>query len=227
MIQDRVDRGILYIISTPIGNPKDITLRAIEVLNKVNFVICEEIRRGSTFLNKIGVTDVECIELNEHNEQSATQEILDMLLEGKQAGLISDCGTPVFADPGSLLIRNSIANGIRIIPIPGASSLMAALSISPLPLKEFHFIGFLPRKTEERVKELKSLRNFNCPLILMDTPYRMNKLLEEVQDTLGKDRQITLAVDLTMQSENLFHGTVGDVREKVIGRKAEFILIIH
>ena len=227
LAQQSANKGTLYIISTPIGNPKDITLRAIEVLKKVDFVICEEFRRGTTFLKKTGIIIADCKELNEHNEKSETPRIIESLLEGKQAGLISDCGTPVFADPGSQLIRDSLANGIRVKPIPGPSSLMAALSISPLPLKEFHFAGFLPRKTEERVKKLNSLRNYRCPLVLMDTPYRLNKLLQEIQDTFGRDKQITLAIDLTMRSEDLFHGTVRDVRKKVIGRKAEFILILH
>jgi len=220
-------RGTLFIISTPIGNPKDITIRAVETLKKVDFVACEELRRGSTLLKKLNILEIECFELNEHNEETGTGEIIELLTAGKTVGLISDCGTPVFADPGTLLIRECIANGIKVVPIPGPSSLMAAISLSPLPLDDFYFAGFLPRRTEDRQKKLKNLSSYKCPIILLDTPYRMNKLLAEVRDFLGKNKRVTLLVDLTKQTENIFHGNIRDVSKQVEGEKAEFILIIH
>lgn len=219
--------GILYIVSTPIGNFRDITFRAVEVLKQVDFVICEEYRRGSTLLKKLEVLDVDCLELNEHNEESRTPQIVDQLVMGRTAALISDCGTPGFADPGTLLIKYCIETDIKVVPVPGPSSLMAAISLSPLPLEEFLFAGFLPRRAAEREKRISGLRKYPIPIILMDTPYRLNKLLQEVCQHWGNKKVVTLALDLTKPTEHLYHGGIEKVIQQVEGRKAEFILIIH
>lgn len=219
--------GCLYIVSTPIGNYGDITLRALKVLREADAIICEEFRQGSTLLKKLDLPKKEMLLLNEHNESEKAGEIFQLLVNGKRLALVSDCGTPVFADPGTRLIKLATDYQIPVIPIPGVSSLMAAISVSPLPLDEFHFAGFLPRKNDLRRSRLNALSKMNTPIILMDTPYRLVKLLMEVKQTFGKNRIITLAMDLTLDSEKIWHGTVGEVLGRVGDRKSEFILIIH
>jgi 16S rRNA (cytidine1402-2'-O)-methyltransferase len=219
--------GNLYIVATPIGNPQDITLRAIEMLRLANAVVCEELRLGTTLLKKLNIVDKEILTLNEHNEDEQTGELMIRLHTGQSLALISDCGTPTFADPGARLIEEAIQQRVPVIPVPGPSSLMSALSVSPVPLKEFIFAGFLPRKDPERISKLKNLQGIHMPLVLMDTPYRLGKLLQEVENVFGKNRQVTLAVDLTLPNELILHGPLTEVRQRIQARKGEFILIVY
>jgi 16S rRNA (cytidine1402-2'-O)-methyltransferase len=219
--------GCLYIIATPIGNYRDITLRALDVLQSVDAIICEEYRQGSTLLKKLDISGKELLLLNEHNEAEKAAEIALQLAGGKRFALISDCGTPAFADPGTYLIQKAMEFQVPVVPVPGPSSLMALLSVSPLPVNEFLFAGFLPRQTDDRQVRLKSLARMGLPVILMDTPYRLEKLLAEVKGTFGKTHRITLALDLTMESEKILHGTIAEVAQQVGKRKSEFMLIIH
>jgi len=219
--------GTLFLVSTPIGNYRDITLRAVDVLKAVDAVICEEYRQGSTILKKIDAGKKDLIQLNEHNEEEVSEEIAREILMGRTYALISDCGTPAFADPGTTLVRTCLAYSIPVVPVPGPSSVMTAISLSPLPLEEFHFAGFLPRKTEERKPFLQRLRSLNTPLVIMESPYRLEKLLDEVAGVFGKGQLITLAYNLTMKGEHIFHDTVSTVHKAVKNRKGEFVLIIH
>lgn len=219
--------GRLFIVATPIGNTLDITLRALEVLRKADAVICEELRQGSRLLKKLGVTAKELITLNEHNEATQASVIVSRLLSGQSMALISDCGTPVFADPGHFLIKQVTQAGLEVIPIPGPSSLSAILSILDFKLEKFVFGGFLPRNPLQRNQELKRLRALNMPVVLMDTPYRMTILLDEVAKVFGKKQQITLACNLTMPDEKIYRGSVQDIRIDLKNPKAEFILVIH
>lgn len=219
--------GTLYIIATPIGNWEDITIRAINTLKSVDVIICEEFREGTTLIKKLDLPKKELVLLNEHNEKEQVPEIFNRLLMGENFGLISDCGTPVFADPGHYLIEQAAMFNIPVIPIPGVSSLMATLSILNFKLDKFFFAGFLPREKNERKKSLNNLRSLDVPIILMDTPYRLNKLLEEVAITFGKNRQVTLAVNITMENEQYYRGPVSEVLSQLITKKAEFILVIH
>lgn len=218
--------GKLYIVATPIGNPKDITLRALEILKKVDTVICEEFRQGSKLLHQLGVEN-ELITLNEHNEQEEAQNILVRLAKGETMAIISDAGTPVFADPGQRLLELLYQSGIPVSPIPGPASLMAALSLCDFPITRFVFAGFPPRKTELRERFLSDYKSTNVPLILMDTPYRLTKILEEVKTIFGKNQQILLACDMTLKKEGIYRGTVGDILPMVAGQKREFILILN
>lgn len=134
--------GSLYVVATPIGNLKDVTLRALEVLQTVDAVVCEELRIGSTLLRKLKLPEKELVALNEHNEALQSSEVLTRLATGQSLALISDCGTPVFSDPGHTLIRMVTEAGFAVIPIPGASSLMAALSVLDVQLTNFFSAGF-------------------------------------------------------------------------------------
>jgi 16S rRNA (cytidine1402-2'-O)-methyltransferase len=220
-------KGCLFIVSTPIGNYRDITLRALDVLAEVDAVIIEEYRQGSTLLKKLGITEKELILLNEHNEKEESRMIAKELTQGKRYALISDCGTPAFADPGTELIRLSMKKGVPVIPVPGPSSLMAAISISPLPMEEFYFVGFLPRKKDIRSQKLCTLKKMQIPIILMDAPYRLSQLLSEVIDTFGKTRIISLFFDLTLPSEKILHDTAEHILQIMKDKKGEFILIVY
>lgn len=219
--------GILYIVATPIGNPQDITLRALEILKSADRIICEERRIGSTILRQLKIGEKPLVELNEHNEEQQAQELAMALLNGETMALISDCGTPAFADPGALLVQLALDYEIKIVPVPGASSLMTLLSVSPAPLKEFYFAGFLPRKEDERRRRLDQLRKLRVPVVLMDTPYRLERMLQDVQSTFGKGRMITLGLNLTLPNEKILHQPVGEIIRQLKGQKSEFILIVH
>lgn len=218
--------GTLSIVATPIGNPADITLRAIEVLKDVDAVVCEEAKPGSTLLKRLGITDKELVLLNEHNEPETAAVLLMRMLNGESFALISDCGTPVFADPGAYLIQLASSSGIKVIPVPGASSLMAALSVLDFKIDQFYVGGFLSRDPEQRRKELARLRGMKVPVVLMDTPYRLKALLEDVSRVFGKQIFVTVAFDLTLPTESIIRGDAVDVTRQVANRKGEFILIV-
>ncbi|MFA7407742.1 MAG: 16S rRNA (cytidine(1402)-2'-O)-methyltransferase [Anaerolineaceae bacterium] len=218
--------GILYIIATPIGNPRDITLRALDLLKQVDAIICEEVRQGSRLLRQLGVEN-ELLTLNEHNEVEEAKYIVLRLSQGESMAIISDAGTPVFADPGRHLLDLCFQAGISISPVPGPSSLMAALSLSNFPIDRFIFAGFPPVKSEHRERFLARYKSESVPVILMDTPYRLTKLLTEVQSVFGKNQDILLACDLTLKQETIYRGHIADILPKVTGQKREFVLILN
>jgi len=218
--------GHLFIVATPIGHPKDITLRALETLKKADAIICEEYRQGSKLLRKLGIEN-ELVTLNEHNEAQESPHILQRLLNGDHLAVISDAGTPVFADPGQQLLTLVYQAGIPVSPIPGPASVMAALSLCDFSIERFIFAGFPPRKTHHRSDFLEKYKTESVPIILMDTPYRLTKLLEEVHAVFGKHQDCLLACDLTLRKEVVFRGSIGDILPKVTGQKREFILILN
>ena len=217
----------LYVVSTPIGNPNDFTLRAINVIRDADVLVCEEFRNGMRLLKKLGIEPKEILTLNEHNESEQLDQCLLKIANGASLALVSDCGTPLFSDPGAQLVKVISDASFRVVPVPGVSSLMAALSVTPAQLKKFYFAGFLPRADRERNAELKRLNLLRVPVILMDTPYRMAAILKAVGATFGKNRLATLAMNLTQPDETILTGTVASIHAKVQNRKAEFILILH
>lgn len=221
------EKGHLYVVATPIGNPRDITLRALDVLQEVDAVICEEYREGSTLLKKLGITK-EIILINEHNEaEQAPQVAQRLLLQNQSMAIISDCGTPVFADPGATLIHLLVEMGVPVVPIPGPSSLMAALSVLDVRLDRFIYAGFLPRDRAERRKALKYLRSTRYPIILMDAPYRLVPLLDDLDEVYGGGATITLAMDITLPGETIFRGTISEAKKSLSQRKSEFVMVVH
>lgn len=219
-------KSCLYVVAVPIGNPRDITLRAIDILRQVNGVICEEQREGSTLLKRLDVQN-ELICLNEHNEDMVSADIVYRLQSGQSLALVSDCGTPVFADPGQRLIELLVGSGVAVVPVPGPSSLMAALSICDFEFKRFVYGGFMPPKEDQRRAELTRLRGLNMPVVLMDTPYRLTSVLQDVSKVFGGNHQVMLACDLTLPGERIERGTVDDILKRISGKKAEFVLIIR
>jgi 16S rRNA (cytidine1402-2'-O)-methyltransferase len=219
--------GSLFIVSIPIGHPKDITLRALDILSTVDFIICEDIRNASRFLKQSNLDQKPMLVLNEHNENDDISHIIDELLHGKKCALISDCGTPVFADPGHHLIAQASEYGVPIKPIPGVSSLMTALSLADRELHQFYFAGFLPRDKQERLAAIQKLKNQSVPVVIMDTPYRMISVLEDVKKVFSPGQEILLATDLTQKTEWIYRGSVKQVLQDLRKPKAEFMLIVY
>jgi 16S rRNA (cytidine1402-2'-O)-methyltransferase len=221
--------GILYIVATPIGNPEDITLRAIRVLKEADALICEEFRNGSRLLKKLEIPQKEIIPLNEHNEDDQIEAVLLKLAQGNSLALVSDCGTPLFSDPGHKLVSMVSTAGFRVTPVPGVSSLAAAISVTPIHMKTFYFAGFLPRVPKDRVLELKriSAQRGKTPVLIMDTPYRLAAVLKDVCSVFGKKQMVTLTCNLTMPNERVITAPCADVLRMIGAEKAEFMLVLH
>ncbi len=220
--------GTLYLVATPIGNIDDITYRALSVLKAVDLVVYEERREGEQLLRHFQIQKpVES--LNEHTEAAASYTILGHLKAGKSVALVSDCGTPVFSDPGQLLVRKAIEQKIRIIPIPGASSLMPALTVSGFPIDQFVFYGMPSPKKERRRAELRQLMQEKRTIVLMDAPYRLVPLLRDLAEAFGTARRVCIAFNLTMPDEQMFYGTAVELHKQFSAKpmKGEFVIVIE
>ncbi len=216
----------LQVVATPIGHPEDITLRAIRALREAEALIGEERKPLFALLKSLDIPRPDLIEyLNEHTSDEDLRPLLE-LCKTKKVVLVSDCGTPVFCDPGARLIDLCRKNSIPITSAPGASSLMVLLSLSGLPLKEFYFRGFLPAKTEHRREAIQALKRHTCPIVLMDTPYRLKALLTDLKDALG-DYRVLLGLDLTAPEEKVFEAQLRRLDLNQIPDKAEFIMMIE
>jgi len=217
----------LYITPTPIGNYEDITLRSLRILKEVDFIICEELKPARRMLAHYEIKK-ELISLNEHNEKEISQEILDTLLLGQSAALISDAGSPLFSDPGHFLVNLCIQNKISILPLPGANSLIPALISSGLDIEKFYHYGWLSPKKEIRKQELYKLKKRKELIVIMETPYRLKRILADIIDHFGETQHIVLAYKLTMPEENIFRGSVKKILNIVEKNnlKGEFVLLV-
>ena len=220
--------GTLFIVSTPIGNSADISARAIEAIKNCDMLLCEEAKPARRLLSGLQIQK-EFILLNEHTTKEATDEALILLESGKTLALISDDGTPLLADPGSELVKRCIELGITIIPIPGASSILAALVASGFSLLSFTFAGFLPRDKAERKKTAAEYKGRKETLVFLEAPYRLNQLLQDLSEGIGNDRRAVICIDLTMQTERYERGTLGTLQKHVTEHpfKGEFVVIIE
>lgn len=216
----------LQIVSTPIGHPEDITLRAIRTLREAEAIIGEERKPLFALLKGLDIPRPELIEyLNEHTSDEDLKPLVE-LCKTKRVALVSDCGTPVFCDPGSRLIALCRQNNIEITSAPGASSLMVLLSLSGRSPKEFYFRGFLPAKTELRREAIQQLKRHTCPIVLMDTPYRLKALLGDLKEAMG-DYTVLLGLNLTSPEETVVEGPLKRLSLEALPDKAEFILMIE
>jgi 16S rRNA (cytidine1402-2'-O)-methyltransferase len=220
--------GTLYLVSTPIGNEEDISFRALRILREVDIVVCEEFKEGRRLLAKYQIQKP-LETLNEHNERASTRWILDRLREGKSIAVISDTGTPVFSDPGQLLVREAVAASLKIVPIPGANSLLPALAVSGFPIDNFLFFGWFSPKKDTRRRELESLRGEKRTVAVMETPYRLLPLLKDIVDVLGEKRELCVAFDLTMPTEEIKRGKAKELFVYFTGRArvGEFVIVIR
>jgi len=217
--------GKLYIVSTPIGNLKDITLRAIETLNEVDFVLCEDTRVSSVLLKQYNVIK-QLISFNAVSEIKKIPTIIERLKSGQSYALISDSGTPAISDPGIRLVSEAIKNGIEVITIPGATALIAALTISGLPTDSFVFDGFLPQK-KGRQKKLGELREEERTIVLYESSHRIEKLINELVQYFP-ERYVVVCRELTKKFEESWRGYPAKLKEKLNEKiiKGEFVVVI-
>lgn len=217
--------GKLYIVSTPIGNLKDITLRALEILNKVDFIACEDTRVTSKLLNRFDIKK-ELTSLNAINENKKAAKICDRILMGENCALVSDAGTPSISDPGVRLVSLAIKKNLYVVPIPGITALITALSISGLPTNSFVFEGFLPQK-KGRQKKLKLLAEEERTIIIYESTYRIEKLLNELNEYMPS-RTIAVCRELTKKFEEVWKGKPGEILESLNEKvtKGEFVVVI-
>jgi len=220
--------GILYLVATPIGNPDDITIRAVRTLKEADLIVYEERKEGARLLRQYGIEGKPVESLNEHNEAAVSGLILQKLKEGKSVALVSDAGTPVFADPGIVLVQKSIQAGITIVPIPGASSILPALIVSGFPINGFVYYGFLSPKRNRRIAELQQLKKDGRMIVLMETPYRLVALMRDIAEVLGESRKVCVAFDLTLPTEEFYRGTAPGLYQKFSkeGKKGEFVVVL-
>ncbi len=219
--------GILYIVATPIGNLEDITLRALRVLREVDWIACEDTRQTRKLLEHFGIAKP-MVSYHEHNESGRAVELADELAGGANGALVSDAGTPLISDPGYRLVQAAIAAGIAVVPIPGASAAVTALSAAGLPTDAFRFCGFLPPKSSQRQKTLEQLKAEIGTLIFYETPHRILEALEDVEAVMGQ-RPVVVARELTKLHEEFLRGTAAEVRAELALRssvKGEITLLI-
>jgi len=221
-----VTTGTLYVVATPIGNLEDVTLRALRVLKEVDLVACEDTRRTRGLLSHFGV-HVPVTSYFEHNKLAKGEAILGALRDGKSVALVTDAGTPGISDPGFLLVRAARAAGIPVVPIPGPSALVAALSAAGVPADRFVFDGFLPVKPGRRLHRLEALRALETTIVCYESPHRILASLEAIARVFGA-AEIVVARELTKQFEEIVRGKAADLRERFAAApvRGEFTLII-
>ncbi|MEO0139326.1 MAG: 16S rRNA (cytidine(1402)-2'-O)-methyltransferase [candidate division WOR-3 bacterium] len=218
-----MDKGKLFIVATPIGNLEDITLRAIRTLKECDFILCEDTRRAKILLKHYDI-EKPLISYFEGNEEKRIPEVLEMLREGKKIALISDAGTPLISDPGYKLVRRCREEGFDVIPIPGPSAVISALSVSGLETDKFAFIGFPPKKRGKRLKLLESLKDFEGSLVFYVSPYKVKEFLKEILEVFG-DRQVCVCREMTKMFEEYVYGKITEVMDKV-KEKGEFVIVV-
>ncbi|CAL4318448.1 16S rRNA (cytidine(1402)-2'-O)-methyltransferase [Buchnera aphidicola] len=221
--------GNLFIVPTPIGNISDITYRAIETLKKIDYIASENYKKTLRLLNNFNIKKP-IISLHQHNEFKNIKKIISNLLKKKNIALVSEAGTPTINDPGFLLIRECHFKKIKIIPLPGACSIITALSASGIPSNRFCFEGFIPSKKKERIKKIKSLKFEERTIIFFETARRIKKSLKELLKEFGENRKITIARELTKYWESIYCNKISYIfnkykKNKIIC-KGEIVLII-
>lgn len=215
----------LTIVATHLGHIDDVSVRARQTIEACEVLILEEFREGSSLVKSLGIERKEMHQLNEHSKPEDIEFLLE-LCKSKNVCLISDCGTPNFCDPGSLLVKACRGAKVPVKALPGPSSLMHLISLSSERLDEFLFRGFLPANTELRVKALQELKAQKMPVVLMDTPYRFRKLMQELAQALPKRRAL-LGINLSMDTEIVLEGTFEKLAKEPLPEKAEFVLLLY
>jgi 16S rRNA (cytidine1402-2'-O)-methyltransferase len=216
----------LYLVATPIGNLEDITLRALRTLKECDFIAAEDTRRTGQLLKHFDISKP-LLSYFQFNEARRSEQILERLARGEKVALVTDAGTPGISDPGERVVRAAINSGFRVESVPGPSALIAAITASGLPTEEFLFIGFLPHKSAARRRKLSSLVAYAGTLVLYESPYRVEKLLQELAD-LMPGRRVVLARELTKKFEEYLRGPAADLLKQVQERprKGEFVVMV-
>ena len=219
--------GTLYIVATPIGNLEDITLRAIRTLKEVDIIAAEDTRHTQTLLRHFSI-NTPLTSYHEHNERAKTGQLVARLERDESVALVSDAGTPGISDPGYRLVLEAIRRGIRVVPIPGPSALIAALSASGLSTAGFNFRGFLPARKRERRSKLQELRLERYSIVVYETPHRLKESLDDIREIFG-DRRMVMGREITKLHEEFLRGRISEVIAEVSRReiRGEVTLIIE
>lgn len=216
--------GKLYVVSTPIGNMEDISFRAINVLKSVSFIISEDTRETLKLLNQFEIKKPQ-ISYRDQNHNIVIGRILNILKDGLDVALVSDRGTPLISDPGFKLVREVIKNEVEVVSVPGASAILAALTVSGLPTDRFCFLGFLPKSKPQRVKTLTDFKDLDSTLIFYESPNRITHLLEEMKEVLG-ERDVCVAKELTKLHEQVYRFNLRDLSSIKIDNRGEFVVLV-
>ncbi len=216
----------LYLVATPIGNLEDITLRALRTLKECDLVAAEDTRHTGQLLKHFGISKP-LLSYFQFNEAKRSEEIIERLRRGVKVALVTDAGSPGISDPGERVVRAALAAGFRVEPVPGPCALVAALTASGLASDQFHFIGFLPHKSGQRRKRLEALRSMAGTLVLYESPYRIEKLLGELQEVCP-ERPVVLARELSKKFEEFLRGSPAELLELARKRslKGEFVVMV-
>ncbi|MDO7643538.1 MULTISPECIES: 16S rRNA (cytidine(1402)-2'-O)-methyltransferase [Reinekea] len=230
MNSNQIIRSTLYVVATPIGNLADISERAQQVLRSVDLICCEDTRHSARLMDHLGCT-TPLLSLHEHNERDRSAMIVERLQSGQSIALVSDAGTPLISDPGYVLVNHVIDAQLQVVPIPGASAVITALSISGLPTDRWRFEGFLPSKTGARLKILNALATDHLTLVFYESSHRIEGSLADMAIAFGADRPIVVARELTKTFETVLRGTIADVQQAVAAdnnqRKGEFVVLVQ
>ena len=219
--------GHLYVVATPIGNLADLTERARAILGNVDLIACEDTRTTGGLLTRYGLRR-DLVAYHDHNETEVAEHLADQLAAGKSIAVVSDAGTPAISDPGFRLVRACRRRGLPVVPVPGACAVAAVLSASGLPTNGFLFAGFLVAKTSARTAFLEKYRDFEFTLALYESCHRIDKFAEEIVATLGSERVVCIAKEVTKLHETFLIGRADDVRDRLLkgSLKGEFVVLI-
>ena len=218
--------GTLYLVATPIGNLEDITLRALRTLKECDLVAAEDTRRTGQLLKHFEISKP-LVSYFQFNEAKRSEEIISRLKAGEKIALVTDAGSPGISDPGERVVKAALDAGLRVEPVPGPAALIAGLTASGLPTDRFYFIGFLPHKSGQRKKALQSLQTIEATLVFYESPYRIERLLEELNEILP-ERPVVLGRELTKKFEEFLRGTPAELLTQLRQRsiKGEFVAIV-
>ena len=226
MEKDKIQAGKLYIVATPIGNLKDITYRAVEILKEADYIAAEDTRTSRKLLTHYGISG-KVISYYSAKEDVKARKLIELLADGKSIALVTDAGTPAISDPALKVVRLAITNDIEVVPLPGPSALVASLCASGLDTSSFLFDGFLPIKSGRRSSRLKELCASGRTVVIFESTHRILRLIDELNDEVP-GRKIVIARELTKIFEEFIRGTPAEVRQILIGkkRKGEFVVLI-
>jgi 16S rRNA (cytidine1402-2'-O)-methyltransferase len=220
----------LYVVATPIGNLRDISLRALDVLTSAETIAAEDTRNTSHLLTHYGISANRLLALHQHNERGAAEKVIALLQQGQAVALVTDAGTPAVSDPGAVLVEAVLATGFRVIPIPGSSAVVAALSASGLTAPHFLFYGFLPNKSAARLTVLQTLIEHPYTLVFYEAPHRILESVADLQTVFGDEREIVLARELTKLFENIHRCKLGEamvwLNSDANNQRGEFVLLV-
>jgi 16S rRNA (cytidine1402-2'-O)-methyltransferase len=219
--------GTLYVVATPIGNLEDISYRAVRVLKEADLIACEDTRHTAKLLHHYGI-EKPTVSYHEHNEAARAEELVTKMEQGLNVAQVSDAGMPGISDPGYRVIKLAIERGVPVVPIPGASAVIAALAASGLPTDSFHFLGFLPSKSGQRRTTLEALRVAKHTTVVYEAPHRIAETMKDIVELLGPDRPVVLARELTKVHEEFIRGSAAEVLQRVHAHelKGEMTLLI-